>query len=97
MPFIPLHQRCNGNFQVFVIRQPCSRLGLLPILLDIENGTHFERAAMITCTVYLLDPTDESKSCTDLDDEVVESGRIQGKVVPSAMKIICAPCTIYLL
>ena len=49
---------------------------------------------MIACTAYRLDPSDESKSFNDLDGEVVESGRIQGYVVPSAMNIFCAPCTI---
>ena len=87
-------------FQVFVIHQPCSRLALLAILLDIEIGTHFEtseHAEMTTCTAYRLDPADERKSFNDLDGEVVESGRIQGYVVPSAVNIFCAACTIYLL
>ena len=66
----------DGIFQVFVIRQPCSRLALLPILLDIKNWTHFELAEMIACTAYRLDPSDESKSFNDLDGEVVETGRI---------------------
>lgn len=82
----------DGVFQIFIIRKPCSRLALLPILLGMEHGTHFEsseHAELISCVAYRLDPADSKASYNDLDGEVVESGRIQAYVVPSAMNIFC--------
>jgi hypothetical protein len=42
----------------------------------------------IECTAYRFEPQSEG-SYNDLDGEVIESGPIQGIVMPSAMKAFC--------
>ena len=60
------------------------------ILLGMETGGHYGMPGVefIECTAYRLEPTD---GINDLDGEVIESGPIQGKVMPSAMRIFCKP------
>lgn len=67
-----------------------SRLRLLLILLALESGGHvdMEGAEFISCTAYRLEPITEG-SYNDLDGEVIESGPIQGIVLPGAIRAYC--------
>ena len=67
-----------------------SRLRLLFILLSLESGGHFgmDGAEFISCTAYRLEPTSEG-SYNDLDGEVIESGPVQGIVMPGAIQAYC--------
>jgi diacylglycerol kinase family enzyme len=67
-----------------------SRFRLLLILLGLETGSHvnMDGVEFIDCTAYRFEPISEG-SYNDLDGEVIESGPIQGIVLPSAMKAYC--------
>jgi diacylglycerol kinase family enzyme len=67
-----------------------SRLAMAKVLLGLENGSHVDmpQAEFIECSAYRLEPITKG-SFNDLDGEVIESGPIQGKVMPSAMKVFC--------
>jgi sphingosine kinase len=77
----------DGVFNILVVRKPCSRWELLNILLGFDSGLHVinPKAEMYQCVSYRLDPLTEG-SFNDIDGEVVEPGRIQGYVIPSAIK-----------
>lgn len=45
-------------------------------------------AEFISCTAYRLEPISEG-SYNDLDGEVIESGPVQGIVMPGAIKAYC--------
>jgi diacylglycerol kinase family enzyme len=58
------------------------------ILLGLETGSHADlpQAEFIECSAYRLEPITEG-SYNDLDGEVIETGPIQGMVMPGAMKV----------
>jgi len=60
------------------------------MLIGMENGSHasYKKAEFYDCVAFRLDPISKG-SYNDLDGEVVESGRIQAKVVPGAMNFFC--------
>ena len=62
------------------------------ILLGLENGDHVDMDGVeyIKCTAYRLEPITPG-SFNDLDGEVIESGPIQGKVIPDAIQAYCNP------
>ena len=63
---------------------------MLMILLALEHGTHvgIDAAEFIDCTAYRLEPI-STGSYNDLDGEVIESGPVQGIVMPSATRAYC--------
>ena len=76
----------DGIFNILVIRKPCSRFELTKILLGLETGAHVgsKKAEFFECVAFRLDPI-SGGSFNDVDGEVVEPGRIQARVLPSAM------------
>ena len=54
--------------------------------MSLESGGHIhhDKAEIVQCTAYRLDPL-VGGSFNDLDGEVVECGRIQARVVPKKM------------
>lgn len=76
----------DGIFNILVIRKPCSRLGVVKVLLGLENGSHVKnaKAEFFPCVAFRLDPISKG-SFHDIDGEVVESGRIQGHVESSGI------------
>jgi diacylglycerol kinase family enzyme len=73
-----------------ISRGDVSRFRLLLILLGLETGSHvgMDGVEFIECTAYRFEPISEG-SYNDLDGEIVESGPIQGIVLPSATKVYC--------
>lgn len=63
---------------------------MLMILLGLEHGTHVDMDAVefIDCTAYRLEPISPG-SFNDLDGEVIESGPVQGLVLPKAIRAYC--------
>ena len=60
------------------------------ILLALEHGGHvgMDDVEFIECTAYRLEPVTMG-SYNDLDGEVIESGPIQGLVLPGAIRAYC--------
>jgi len=71
-------------------RKPCSRLQLAGMLIEMESGNHisYKNAEFYDCSAFRLDASVPGVSYNDIDGEVVESGRIQGKVLPGALNIL---------
>ena len=71
---------------------PASRFRIASLLLALEHGTHVNSpiAEFVECVAYRLEPMTEG-SFNDLDGEAVESGPIQGKVEPAAIRVFCTP------
>lgn len=69
-----------------------SRFRLLLILLGLETGSHVSMKGVefIECSAYRFEPISEG-SYNDLDGEVIESGPVQGIVIPSATSAYCNP------
>ncbi len=63
--------------------QPCSRWSLIKVLLSVEKGEHVNipQTEFFRCVAFRLEPSSNG-SFNDVDGEVVEAGRIQGRVVP---------------
>jgi len=78
----------DGIFNIMVIREPCSRFQVAKILLGLENGSHTKnaKAEFFPCVAFRMDPV-SSGSFNDIDGEVVEFGRIQGRVQPSVLNL----------
>ena len=59
------------------------------MLIGLGDGAHtkFSQCEFIPCTAFRLEPI--TPSINDIDGEVVESGPIQAKVMPGAMKVFC--------
>ena len=76
----------DGIFRVLVVRASCSRAELVKMFLKIETGGHIEHDAceIYECSAFRLEPV-SSGSYNDIDGEAVESGTIQGQVIPSAL------------
>jgi diacylglycerol kinase family enzyme len=60
------------------------------ILIGMENGGHvgMDGVEFIECTAYRLEPISPG-SFNDLDGEVIESGPVQGVVIPGAIHAYC--------
>lgn len=63
---------------------------MLLIMLGFETGAHvnMDSVEFIECTAYRLEPISPG-SFNDLDGEVIESGPIQGMVLPAATRAFC--------
>jgi sphingosine kinase len=86
----------DGIFQILVVRgSNISRYRMARILLGLESGSHvgMPGAEFIECAAYRLEPLSPG-SFNDLDGEVVEAGKIQGCVLPAAMKVFGTPSTL---
>ena len=81
---------CLFDIPLVVSRGNVSRLRAALILIGLEHGGHAEMDAVefIKCSAYRLEPI-STGSFNDLDGEVVESGPIQGYVLPSAVEAFC--------
>ena len=57
------------------------------ILIGLDTGTHVnvDGLEIVECVAYRLEPTTPG-SFNDLDGEVIESGPIQGHVLPAAIR-----------
>lgn len=77
-------------FFLVTIRKTVSRYRMALILLALEHGTHvnMDAAEFIDCTAYRLEPI-SSGSYNDLDGEVIESGPVQGMVLPRVTQAYC--------
>ncbi len=75
-----------SNLKLYSSR-PCSKFELLKILLGFETGSHVSspKAEFIDCVAFRLDPISRG-SFNNIDGEVVEPGRIQAYVQPSAIR-----------
>ena len=75
-----------SNLKLYPSR-PCSKFELLKILIGLETGSHVSspEAEFIDCVAFRLDPI-SSGSFSNVDGEVVEPGRIQAYVQPSAIR-----------
>ena len=78
----------DGEFQVLIVRASCPRLELIRMFLKIETGGHVthEACEIYKCSAFRLEPLCDG-SYNDVDGESVEKGIIQGKVIPSAIKM----------
>jgi len=81
----------DGIFKILVVREPATRLEMLKMFLEIETGGHIRHSACETydCKAFRLDPAYGAGSYNDLDGEEIESGRVQGKVLPAATRVFC--------
>ena len=77
----------DGVFQVLIVRNNISRFRMAMILIGLETGAHVnvDGLEIVECVAYRLEPTTNG-SFNDLDGEVIESGPIQGHVLPAAIR-----------
>jgi len=78
----------DGVFQILVVRGSVSRYRMARILLGLASGSHcgMPGAQFIAANAFRLEPTSNG-SFNDLDGEVVESGSIQGVVLPKSWTV----------
>lgn len=73
---------------ILACSHPCSRLKLIQMFLQMEKGTHINvncGLQIIDCAAYRLEPLgDKRRSYNDLDGERIESGIVEGRILPSA-------------
>ena len=88
----PHSQLRDGMFKILVVRNGVSRYRVARILLGLESATHIDMPGLeiIDCVAYRLEPMTPG-SFNDLDGEVIESGPIQGFVLPSAIQTFADP------
>jgi sphingosine kinase len=79
----------DGAFTVYLAMGNASRLQMLGLLLSSDGGGHVYSPAIriFQCTEYILEPL-TTAGLYSLDGEVVQYGRIEGKVMPSAARIL---------
>jgi sphingosine kinase len=77
----------DGVFHILIVRKNISRFRMAMILLGLETGAHvnMDGLEIVKCVAYRLEPTTPG-SFNDLDGEVIESGPIQGHVLPAAIR-----------
>eukprot|EP00980_Cylindrotheca_fusiformis_P010706 scaffold2400_cov187-Cylindrotheca_fusiformis.AAC.11 len=82
----------DGVFQIFIVRGTVSRFRMALILLGLDGGGHanMPEVEFVECTAYRLEPITPG-SFNDLDGEVIESGPVQGSVLPSAISVYGPP------
>ena len=75
-------------FQMMIVRGDVSRLRMARILLGLETGSHVDmpKVEFFAASAYRLEPLSKG-SFNDLDGEVVESGPIQGRVLPGSWRV----------
>jgi sphingosine kinase len=81
----------DGVFQIMLVRgRHVGRLALATILLSLDSGGHATHPAVefVTCVAYRLEPL-STGSYNDLDGEIIESGPVQGQVMPNALQVFC--------
>lgn len=78
----------DGAFTVYVI-QNMSRLELLGVMLAADNGNHVynSKVRVFQCNEYIVDPISK-EGLYSLDGEVVEYGKLHGKIVASGARIL---------
>jgi sphingosine kinase len=78
----------DGVFHIVIVRKDVSRYQMAMILLALETGVHvsLDGLEIVKCVAYRLEPI-TSRSFNDLDGEVIESGPIQGQVLPAAIQV----------
>jgi len=90
----PKSKLTDGIFRIMIVRGSCSRYALAKILITMGNGSHenIDECEFVECIAFRLEPLTKStskgakeSSYNDLDGEVIESGPIQGMVLPSAV------------
>ena len=81
----PISKMNDGLFHVLIVRQSCSRLRLLQMLLKLDAGGHIECDGLevVSCVAYRLEPLSDN-SYNDLDGELIENGPIQASVCNAA-------------
>jgi len=81
----------DGAFQILVLRRPVSRVQLIGLFLALEHGGHVrsEAVEVFFATAYRIEPL-ASDGVYSLDGEVPEYGRIQGGILPRAMRLMGA-------
>jgi sphingosine kinase len=79
----------DGLFQILIVRRGgLSRYQMIKWLLSLDrrgSQMNCEITEMIQCVAWRLEPLTEG-SYNNLDGEAVESGPIQGRVLPSVIK-----------
>jgi sphingosine kinase len=77
----------DGVFHILIVRKNVSRFRMAMILLGLETGAqvNMDGVEVVECVAYRLEPTTPG-SFNDLDGEVIESGPIQGHVLPAAIR-----------
>jgi sphingosine kinase len=77
----------DGVFHIVIVRKHVSRYRMAMILLALETGAHvsLDGLEIVECVAYRLEPITPG-SFNDLDGEVIESGPIQGQVLPAAIQ-----------
>jgi sphingosine kinase len=79
----------DGLFQIMIVRRGgLSRYNMIKWLLSLDHhGSHTncDITEIIECVAWRLEPLTEG-SYNNLDGEVVESGPIQGRVLPSGVR-----------
>jgi diacylglycerol kinase family enzyme len=87
----PPSQIQDGVFQIMLVRgRNVGRLALASILLSLDSGGHATHPAVefVPCVAYRLEPLTKG-SYNDLDGEIIESGPVQGQVMPKALQVFC--------
>ena len=77
----------DGVFHIIIVRNHVSRYQMARILLALETGAHvsLDGLEIVECVAYRLEPITPG-SFNDLDGEVIESGPIQGQVLPASIQ-----------
>jgi sphingosine kinase len=74
-------------FHIVIVRKNVSRYRMAMIILALETGAHvsLDGSEIVECAAYRLEPITPG-SFNALDGEVIESGPIQGQVLPAAIQ-----------
>jgi sphingosine kinase len=81
----------DGVFQIMVLRgKKMRRWDIARILLSLESGGHVHHPAVeiIECIAFRLEPLCQG-SYNVLDGEVIQSGPVQGYVMPTCLQAFC--------
>jgi sphingosine kinase len=81
----------DGVFQIMLLRGNVGRVAMASVLLSLDSGGHATHPAVefVECVAYRLEPLVKG-SYNDLDGELIESGPIQGQVLPQALQVFCS-------
>mmetsp|Transcript_48057 Transcript_48057/g.134227 ORF Transcript_48057/g.134227 Transcript_48057/m.134227 type:complete len:321 (-) Transcript_48057:96-1058(-) len=86
----PNSSLADGVFTIMLLRSGATtRLGLLSLFLQIEDGTHVNNAAVesVRARAFRLEPLTD-QGIYSLDGEVVPYGPIQGTMLPGVARVL---------
>ena len=80
----------DGLIYLFMIRAPVSRVRLVKLFGDMQNGTAAQDPSveLIRVRAFRLEPLDRQQGALTVDGERVDYGPIQAHVLPSLARVM---------